>query len=126
MIKPLIPSSGSMIPQWDDMPTKPAPELRPGRIQAITVDRRPDSIVMYPMVLTQMLDVRVLSIEEPHARGAVPAIVDRAEPAGDVEVLGAFVTFPVCFAAEGLVTVWECAGVGSFVAFLMFSRSRKN
>jgi hypothetical protein len=31
------------------------------------------------------------------------------------------VAFPVCFAAEGLCAVGECATVGSFVAFLVLS-----
>lgn len=42
------------------------------------------------------------------------------EPACDVEVLGAFVAFPVGFAAEGLGTVGECAAVRTLMTFLMF------
>jgi hypothetical protein len=48
-------------------------------------------------------------------------IVDRAEPAGDGEMLGTLVTLPVGFAAEGLCAVGEGAAVRTFVAFLMFS-----
>lgn len=36
-------------------------------------------------------------------------------------MLGALVAFPVGFAAEGFGAVWECAAIGSFVAFLVFS-----
>lgn len=42
-----------------------------------------------------------------------------AEPAWNVEVLGALVAFPVGFAAEGLGTVGECAAVWSLMTFLV-------
>ena len=46
--------------------------------------------------------------------------METAEPALEVKVLGGFVAFPVCFATEGLGTVWECAAIGPLVTFLVF------
>lgn len=72
-----------------------------------------------------MLGIGFLAVEDTAARGAFGRIVASAEPAGDMEVLRAFVAFPVSFAAEGFGAVRECAAVRTFVAFLMFSGSSK-
>jgi hypothetical protein len=42
-----------------------------------------------------------------------------------MEVLRAFVTFPVSFAAERFGAVRECAAVRTLVAFLMFPGSSR-
>jgi hypothetical protein len=48
-------------------------------------------------------------------------IVDRAEPAGDGEMLGTLVTLPVGFTTKGLYAVGTSSAVRMFVAFLMSS-----
>lgn len=69
-----------------------------------------------------MLGECLFAVEDALAGGGFGGVVEGAEPAGEVQVLGGFVAFPVCFAAEGFGAVWECAAVGAFVAFLVFSR----
>lgn len=69
-----------------------------------------------------MLGVGFLAVEDAFAGGVFGRVVECAEPAGEVEVLRCFVTFPVGFAAEGFGAVRECAAVRAFVAFSMFSK----
>lgn len=77
----------------------------------------------HAVVLVQMVGVGVFAVEDALAgSGPSGGVGEGAEPAGEVEVLGGLVAFPVSFAAEGFGAVWECAAVGAFVAFLMFSR----
>lgn len=68
-----------------------------------------------------MLGVGFLAVKETFAGAVFGRVVGCAEPAGEVEVLGGFVAFPVCFAAEGFGAVGESTAVRALVAFLVFS-----
>lgn len=70
------------------------------------------------------LGVGFLAVEDAVAGGVFGGVVDVQSQSGEVEVLGGFVAFPVCFAAEGFGAVWECTAVWAFVSFLVFSIRR--
>jgi hypothetical protein len=73
------------------------------------------------VIRVQMLGVGFLAVKDTFAGGVFGKVVGCAEPAGEVEVLGGFVAFPVCFAAEGFGAVGKCTAVRTFVTFLVFS-----
>jgi len=104
--------------------TKPAPKLRLRReIEPARLRGSLDLRLRHAVVLGQMVGVCFFAIEDALAGvGAIGGVGEGAEPAGEVEVLGGLVAFPVGFAAEGFGAVRECAAVGAFVAFLVFSR----
>lgn len=76
------------------------------------------------MRLVKVLREEFLAIEDAFADTILDWIMESAEPTGNVEMLRGFVTFPIGFTAKGLGTLWECAAVGTFVTFLMFSTAR--
>lgn len=68
-----------------------------------------------------MLGICFFLVEDAPAYGAVGSVVRDTEPAGEVQVLGAFVSLPVGLAAEGFGTVRKCTTIGPFMSFLVLS-----
>lgn len=71
------------------------------------------------VLLTQMLGICFFRVEDPSAYDVVGSVVRDTKPAWDVEMLRALMAFPIGLAAEGFGTVWKCAAVWAFVAFLV-------
>lgn len=77
------------------------------------------------MLLSQVLGICLLAIEDPATRGILLVIVKGAQPACDIQMLRALVAFPVRLAAERLGAVGESTAVWSLVTLLVFPRDGK-
>lgn len=122
MIESLIQRRRPAILKSNSPVTKPTPKLQLfSQIETAGVEKMLCSVFRGAVLLTQMMDVGFLPVEDLPARDVFDGVAGATEPAGDVEVLGALVTFPVGLAPEGLGAVRECTAVRPFVALLVFS-----